>query len=562
MLDEQTASQLGDLGLLSRESLDQLYTHIAGENAVDENQQRDAVAMHIADGIANNPVVADVAQRVSQFAALPQASAVPTPMPPPTSPTPMPMATATPIVPGAQPQVVTTPVVTPAVAAQPELIPPGAGRQTAVAQDAIANAAANVHAGASQTDILDRLNAGINMQKAGIIAGAQNARAEAAQTSALYSQAAAHLDATQQEFAAKRAKIDALRDDQLRAQIDAVNQAGTLQIDPNHFWATSNTQQRIAAGIGIMFSMAGGGHKAIDVIDAAIKDDINLQKANIELKLKGLDVRDNLMNQMHNITGDINDAERLTEAAMLNQVKFKIDQAQASVKGSEANANALMALGALEQKRAQLMSEVAKNAGTQINTGEQMGSTGVPTFPENFNPISLPTEARKAYVVGVGLARDADAADRMANSKVSFDGVVKALDSLKDLRSQYGVEDVNSSIRAKGQVLWTDILNKVREMEKFGALDEGSIRVFGEMLPKDPLGAGVLGIPGTGNLDRLGNVIMGDRLISRIDQMKQDLTANYYNKVRSNVVALDPKAAKQLTGQSGMNELRKDRGSK
>lgn len=561
MLDEQTASQLGDLGLLSRESLDQLYTHVAGENAVEENQTRDIVAQQIAEGIANDPAIADVAERVSQYAALPQQTAapviaaVPTPVPPPSSPTPMPMATPTAMVPAAVAQTVATP--------QPEVVPPGPGRQVAIASDAIANAAANVSHGASQTDILDRVNAGINMQKAAVLAGAQAARSEAAQTSALYARAANDLSATQQQFAEKRAKLDAIRDDQLRMQVQAVNDAGTLQIDPNHFWANSSTQQRVAAGIGIMLSMAGGGRKAIDVIDAAIKDDINLQKANIELKLKGLDVRDNLLSQMHNITGDLNDAEKLTEAAQLNQVKFRIEQAQSAIGGSKANSEAMMAIGQLEERRAKLMSEVAKNAGTNLGVaGEQLNSQGVPTFPENFNPVTLPAEARKSYVVGVGLMRDADAADRMANGKVSYDGVVDGLKQLKELRTNVGVEDINSTSRAKGQALWTSILNKVREMERFGALDVGSVSVFEEMLPKDPLGAGFLGIPGSGNLTRVGNVIMGDRLISRIDQMRKDITSNYYNKVRSNALALDPKVARQLTGQSGMEELPKAAGSK
>lgn len=51
-------------------------------------------------------------------------------------------------------------------------------------------------------------------------------------------------------------------------------------IDPDHFWSTKNTWQKIGLGIAMILGGAGGGNRAVDVVNNFINQDIAAQKLN------------------------------------------------------------------------------------------------------------------------------------------------------------------------------------------------------------------------------------------------------------------------------------------
>lgn len=539
-LSQDSANQLGQMGLMSKASLDQIYGDLVTDQHQEQESSKEKIAQHIAGEIASDPNVADIAARVQAYAS-PGAGAVPTPNP---VPTPAP-----------------APIVAPAAPAQP-VEASGVDPATLALPGGTHVVEANLSAQAGDEGAaLRALEEGIRLKQMAAIEGGRAVQANAAQSGAMYSQAANSLGSIANQFAEKRETIEALRAEQIQKQVAAVDSFNTLQIDPGQYWGSRTTAEKISIGLGMIFSAAGGGTKAMDVVNKAIADDIEIQKANFELKKQGLDVRNTLLGQMHNVVGDMNDAQKLAQASMLDQVKLRLEGASAVAKGQAAKANIMETLGAIKIEQAKLMGDVAKNADSQVRTIGQTNATGspLPVIPDNTNGLTLPKEYQKRFIAGLGVAQDDEVAERIRKAREAVPVMEKQIDELIDLRKKVGVEAIDSRARARGQALWESLLNKVRGIEALGALDDGTVAVFSAAVPQDPLGPRfTLDVAG---MREGAQNLLGDPLIARLEEFKKNARDSYTQKIKSGLAAITPSGAKELTLATGSQRYQKLAGS-
>jgi len=94
-------------------------------------------------------------------------------------------------------------------------------------------------------------------------------------------------------FMAKQNKISQEMQSAYRRQMDAIDteQNALSEIDPDRFWNSKSTFQKILGAISIGMGAVGGaltktgGNAALDIINKAIDNDINAQKVNNEQKI-------------------------------------------------------------------------------------------------------------------------------------------------------------------------------------------------------------------------------------------------------------------------------------
>lgn len=194
------------------------------------------------------------------------------------------------------------------------------------------------------------LDAGIAQEKAGVQAEGR-AKEMWGNEAASMQQAAARqqemLGQRQQELITQRAAgAQKLADDVL-----------SQKMNPDHFWETRSTGQKISAAIGLVLGGIGAGltkgpNYALQVIDKAIDRDIEAQKFNLQ---QGKNKLAFYMQQ----TGDLVSASQLAKADALTVTGAKLQSAIASMGASMAGPEVQKALGAI-----QVQAEQLRNQGT------------------------------------------------------------------------------------------------------------------------------------------------------------------------------------------------------
>jgi hypothetical protein len=159
---------------------------------------------------------------------------------------------------------------------------------------------------------------------------------------------------TQQEALAKA------RDENLAAHKQRgetlYNDVLNSKIDPNQWWGSRSTGQKISASIGMLLGgigqgLIGGGNAALGVIDSAIDKDIDAQKEE-RGKKQGLLA-------YHAQQGrDDQTAAALAKADLLDLSAARIQQAAMQFGGEKAKATALSAVGQIRQQSAGIRSNI------------------------------------------------------------------------------------------------------------------------------------------------------------------------------------------------------------
>lgn len=192
---------------------------------------------------------------------------------------------------------------------------------------------------------LNDIQSGQKMEAAGIRGkagaesqlGEQNAKVYETQENQIQTAQAAY-DKRHQELTAETEKLYS----------DTLNQ----KVDPNHFWASMSTGNRIIAAISLALGGIGGGltgkggNVALDIINKAIDRDIEAQKGNLENKKSLLSI--NLQR-----TRDLNEAEALTRSQLSAVAAAQVQKNLSKSAGPIAQANAQVLLGQLKGQWAQ-----------------------------------------------------------------------------------------------------------------------------------------------------------------------------------------------------------------
>jgi phosphopantetheinyl transferase (holo-ACP synthase) len=146
----------------------------------------------------------------------------------------------------------------------------------------------------------------------------------------------------------------------------------------------------VLAGIGLFLGAFGSnGNQAAKIIGNAIEQDINIQKANIDQKTKGVSSQRTLFNDMMDQYKDKDAAMNATRVALINNAQMKLNSIAGRYQGKEAKAKAMQLMGELEAQKNQAAMAFQGNIAKQYQL-QQLG--GDPTMQKIQ---MLPDDLRK-----------------------------------------------------------------------------------------------------------------------------------------------------------------------
>ncbi len=177
--------------------------------------------------------------------------------------------------------------------------------------------------------------------------------------------------AKNQEAIAQQAEQRKMKVAEVQAELQA-NSRKLAESAPKDYWADRSTGAKIAAAIAIGMGayssgINGGPNGALQIIDGAIKRDLDLQ---MQKRAAIKDERGEIMNlyQMNmQEFNDSNTARLATYGSMIEQAKLKIEQSAAKSKSSEVKAQAQLMIGQLtsEQEKAHAIVAAKKVENTE-----------------------------------------------------------------------------------------------------------------------------------------------------------------------------------------------------
>lgn len=197
-------------------------------------------------------------------------------------------------------------------------------------------------------------------------------RAGLAQAEQQYNDALAQREQAKADAAAEQADFLAKRDAELKARVEAneaaerqrqaehrdrvaqveraSEEAANAKIDGNHFWASRDTGQAIAAGVGLALgamgsALAGGPNYALNVIEGAIARDVDAQKFNVGQKWKAAEAKRGVLRDLESYWGDQRVAEQHAYELSYRQAERQLEtlKAKAGSADQQAAANQLQA---------------------------------------------------------------------------------------------------------------------------------------------------------------------------------------------------------------------------
>lgn len=539
-MSEEDIARLVDMGQLEKSFLDRVYL----DTKQDEFETDvEPVARGLAQKIATDPQTAAIAKRTEEL------------VKGDTSPAPAPLPTPNPAIEGRTITATTTDRAAPQTVVRtgnPASIPPAGDPDSAVMAQvkALSDASHSAESGEKE-DTLANIEKAFRLQQMGIMAEADATARGNAQIAALNTDLAKRLGQEADSAKAQRQKTEIDRDAQIAKLKKMDDEFSKMTIDPNRFWATRTTEQKIWAAIGIGLSAygakAGGGNKALEVINSAIDKDIDMQKAQIELKKQQIGVSRSVLSDMLDVLKDKDAAENMAKSAMIQQVNLQIATSTARTNSEIAKANGMKLMGELEQKRQEYLSKALSNDALdrQVAANAALESGRDVPLIQSTKDISryLTKDSIRAQIPGVGWAHDATTRKDVIDKKSAVDSINANIDRLIQLRKKVGIE-VNpfSAERAQANVLRQDILMKIKQAEALGALDAGVDRATAPIAIQDPLGASKVDWATLG----VGREIFGDPLIAGLEQYKKQIKAEFYGKIKSQLAGVLPSFAKEM----------------
>ena len=187
-----------------------------------------------------------------------------------------------------------------------------------------------------------------------------------------------------------------------RADIQAQNEAlfkdiQTDKVNPSKLWDNMSTASKITAGISMILGGAASGitgrpNAALEVMNKAVDNDIEAQKANINKK-------SNLLAQNMTRYHDLGAAETATRLNMNTALQAQIASISARTGSALAKAQGDMAIGQLKMQAVPMMQNLAKwqVESKSLGAGGQEG--GIPISQEPVGLLSDPKYQRNRVVV-------------------------------------------------------------------------------------------------------------------------------------------------------------------
>lgn len=210
-------------------------------------------------------------------------------------------------------------------------------------------------------------------------------------------------------------------------------------IDPNHFYASKGTGDKIAMALGIalsQFGSRGGPNQVLSFINSQIDRDIDAQKSAYDRARGSLDIANNLYNMNVKRYGDQLQGTLATRALLLDAAAAKQDQLVAGVQDKNILAKAQDMKGMLLQESAKAKMALAELAGTKSSTTSSSSTQtgGMQGLGGANSELFVPTGKNGEGYLAPSSAEASKARDEMADVQ-ALKGII---DRLKVARSETG----------------------------------------------------------------------------------------------------------------------------
>jgi hypothetical protein len=310
----------------------------------------------------------------------------------------------------------------------------------------------------------------------------------------------------------ERQRLQRQRETELMAQVNTVSEEyNAMTVDPDRFFTKRGTGAKILAGIAAGLgayaaSMTGTKNFALEIINKAIDDDIEAQKAEIAKTAGSITEQRNLLNDM--IRKGMNDAEAesATRAIMLQRARQMLEERMAKITKEDAKQRGgilqqqirndeLMKLEQLKQSAASTTTTLTKeemkpSLQTTLAITREKEKAKAEGKSEGEKKAGLTAkEERELSVPGYLGVAPTPTEGRQARAAVS-DGkaLMGLLDDLIEQREKYGLALTSPTARTLGQGLAKEaqLIFKGDAFAALGVLAGPDMDIINAVIPEDP----------------------------------------------------------------------------
>ncbi len=359
----------------------------------------------------------------------------------------------------------------------------GASPQNALAAAYATNKTANDESFDKERDSVDRTSmaqAGAEVQKADVFESqAQDLVAE--------KEANARAEAEYQR--AHAAEVQAIKDAQDKAKAQV--------IDPNHFYNSKSTGEKVWMHIasflgGLGQGLGGGTNPAVERIKREQEADINAQKANIDQGWEGVKANRAMLDAMERAGVDRRNSSVVQRGLMLDAAKAQVEKLAAGQQSAAVQGRAAQLIGGLDREKAAL----------------DLQATVTPLLAQQRAAAAAPAAAGKGgsfgaknaqgnddlYVPGAGgYAKDKEEATRLnklTEATTNIEQVAARLDSIRDtqgmggraadkLGDAFGYETESHAQLAQGK---EELALQLKNLYELGAISESDAAMLNHLV--------------------------------------------------------------------------------
>ncbi len=310
--------------------------------------------------------------------------------------------------------------------------------------------------------------------------GMQDAAKAVQQGMAAQQAAAAATQKAADDYQAKMAEHQAAYDKRF-AQLDQDTKAieegvANSTIDPHRMWNNASTGNKVLAGIGVLLSGIGSGmtgqqNMAMTVINKAIENDIDAQKAELGKK-------QNLLSMNYRKYGDLQAAEAATANQLHSVVQTQIAAQSAKMGSAQAMTNGKLMIAQIQAQKDQTAQKAAGAAAAQDIFNQGGGKNLTPAVAEAVAPgqwVNTPA--------GIKIAKTKEDAKTLSEATQAANNLMASLKDMATFNEKTGTTlpgQVDNTV-AKG--MRSDLLLQVKELAKLGVLSSQDVELVEPMIP-------------------------------------------------------------------------------
>jgi hypothetical protein len=343
----------------------------------------------------------------------------------------------------------------------------------------------------SDQQTIDALNRAYGLQQSGIKAAADAGAEKAIKQQVVLDDQARLLNdrakATQAAHDKASSGADAQMEKLKAIQDRLLNPTEEDKLDSNRVnpFTNGSTGQKIAAGIAVVLGGIGGaltgkgGNVGLDTINKLIDRDIDQQKHNIaqnQMRQKaGMEVSQNLLQDLHAQFQDSTQAEAALRNIMLEQAKNKLEALASKYQSPEIQAKAQQLRGQLGEEQAKTLHTFRQDAYQKEFMQQVMGSSAPGELPAQAVQM-LPKEYKEAYVPGYGIAPNKERAEAFQKTRADLEPLTDQIRDVIKFAQSPEYSKVSPKERAVMATKINGLLGPMREKYGFKTMTEGDLK--------------------------------------------------------------------------------------